>query len=214
MTMYALPRYPMPAVKAETPAETPAAEPADPDAAMVAIGHLRGIADRLLEAGDDAEAIMAVLDDGLPHVETLRRLDTEAIDAEDKRWGEVAGAIDEMDAWLAEVPDEGEKSALSREERMHLAVMVASRGRGRSGGRRRDVVDATLDVYYGGLAAIFRAAGAVLKAAGVVTLATGKLLGHAVMAAAEAADSAIVHVAAHERDGKPVAAYDRARAGS
>tara|TARA_R110000868_G_scaffold936_3_gene7139 strand:- start:5576 stop:6136 length:561 start_codon:yes stop_codon:yes gene_type:complete len=173
-----------------------------PAQALAAIERVRDGAVELLTL-DEPDAITAVLETMQADLAALEAID--AGDEPDEAWGEVGAAFEALQAWLSE-PAEDEKAALTREQRINLAVRIATRGRGAS--RGRDAADVILDGFYGGL-------GAALRGAGTVIAATARLAGRATLAAGEALGRGInagaVHVDAYIRDGKPVAAHERSK---
>ena len=174
-----------------------------PAEALEAIGRVREAVEAVL-ASQDPDAIAALLAEMAPDVEALQAI--KPADPDDADWAEVATALDELRAWLAE-PAPNTKAGMSRDERLKLAVGIASRGRANATGLRRDAADMILDGFYGGLGVLIRASAVTLRVtarlAGRATLAAGDAIGRGVQAGA-------VHVDAYIRaDGARVPAHDR-----
>lgn len=147
----------------------------DPDAIVEALTRLKGHCDVLdLEAPADAD-------------------DTEA-------WQEVADALHDLMAWLEE-PAPAAKAAMTREQKVKLAVAIASRGR-RRGNAGRQATDAILDTFYGGVGLILKASWKALKLAVRGLVAAGEVVGRGVHAGAVQVDEYI-------RNGRRVRAYSR-----
>lgn len=168
-----------------------------PAAALAAIEGLREAVEAAL-ASDDPDAIHAALARLKRHAD---RLDFDEVeDADDATaWQPVAEAIEALQAWLDEPVEDDTapaKRAMTRDEKLKIAIAVASRGRR---ARRRDAVDVVLDGFYGGL-------GAVLK--GMYHALRLTVIGLA--AVSRAAVGGVIHVAEHYRNGRLVHAHDRA----
>ena len=175
-----------------------------PAEALAAIKRLRHAAEDLegtTPESDEAAEFVAEMAEALTALQGA-----DAGEDPDPAWADVGAAWQELQAWLAE-PAPGGKAKLTREERINLAVRIATRGRGAS--RTRDAGDVILDAFYGGLGAALRTTGRVIagaaRLAGRATLAAGEALGQAIHAGA-------VHVDGYIRNGKPVRAHERSKA--
>lgn len=168
-----------------------------PKAALAAIDGVReAVAEAISTREPDAivEALTRLKD----HCDVL---DLEApADADDtEAWQEVADALHELMAWLEE-PAPTAKAAMSREQKVKLAVAIASRGRRRNAGRQ--ATDAILDTFYGGVGLILTASWKALKLAVRGLVAAGEVVGRGVHAGAVQVDEYI-------RNGRRVRAYSR-----
>ena len=171
-----------------------------PEEALAAIDRVRAAAADLIGETDES-TIATILAQMAEDLAALEGIDPG--DEPDEAWAEVGAAFDELQAWLAE-PVDGSKAKLTREQRINIAVRIATRGRGAA--RTRDFGDAILDTFYGGL-------GAALRGTGRALAFTARMAGRAAMAAGEAVGRGVhagaVHVDAYIRNGRPVRAYDR-----
>lgn len=159
-----------------------------PKAALAAIDGIRDAVDEAI-ATSDPDAIIAALMRLKEHGDALD-LESPA-DADDtEAWQRVADALHELRAWLDE-PAPDAKAAMTRDQKIKLAVAVASRGRARGTGRRRDAVDVVLDAYYAGLGAILKGAWGALKLSVRGLAAVGEVVGRGVHAGAVRVDDYI-----------------------
>lgn len=177
-----------------------------PAEALAAIKRLRHAAEDLEGTAPESDEAAELVTEVAAALTALQAAD--AGDDPDPAWADVGAAWQELQAWLAE-PAPGGKAKLTREDRINLAVRIATRGRGRGATRTRDAGDVILDAFYGGLGAALRTTGRVIagaaRLAGRATLAAGEALGEAIHAGA-------VHVDGYIRNGKPVRAHERSKA--
>lgn len=180
--------------------------PAEALAAIEAIRHAAEDLEGTAPDSDEAAELVAEIARALLDLRAVAGV-IDSPEEPDPAWVEVAAAFEELQAWLAE-PAPGAKAAMTREQRINLAVRIATRGRG---ARRtsRDAGDMILDAFYGGLEATLRTTGRVIagaaRLAGRATLAAGEAIGEAIHAGA-------VRVDAYIRNGKPVRAHERSKA--
>ena len=183
-----------------------------PDEALAAIRRIRHAAEDLegtTPESDEAAELVAEMAAALMDLRAVAGV-IDSPEDPDPDWAEVDAAFDDLRAWLGQpAPAAGgqPKAQMTREQRINLAVSIATRGRGAS--RGRDAADVVLDAFYGGLEATLRTTGRVIagaaRLAGRATLAAGEALGEAIHAGA-------VHVDAYIRNGKPVRAHERSKA--
>lgn len=150
---------------------------------------------------EDPDEIINALEKVQAAADTLKDGAADADDPENEEvWGPVGQAFEDLQAWLDAPAGEPEKRELTHDEKVKLAVAVATRGRSlRAGTRRRDLGDLILEGFEAG-------------AAGLVKLVyhTVRLTVLGVAAVARGVAAGVVHVAEHYRNGRRVAAHDRA----
>lgn len=151
---------------------------------------------------EDPDAIINALEKVQAASDALQEGAADADDPENGEiWGPVGQAFEDLQAWLeAPAGEPAEKSEMTHDEKVKLAVAIATRGRSLRAGttRRRDLGDVILEGFEAGAAGLVK-----------LTYHTIRLTVLGIAAVARGVAAGVVHVAEHYRNGRRVAAYDR-----
>lgn len=156
----------------------------------------------------DPDEIMDALGRAYDAMQELQANSHAAENPEGEEWAAVGQAFEDLLDWLeqtdgGEVEEAAKGRELTREEKIKIAMAVATRGRSLratqpGGKRRRDLGDLIIDGFEAGAAALVK-----------LVYHTVRLTIKGIAAVARGVVAGVIHVREHYRNGKLVAAHDR-----